>query len=285
MSNFGSIIEARKRSVVNERAERGVTFIELLVVLGIVSLLSTLLISGYSKMESGFRANTAFSQVESTLHYARNLAIANNCVYHVRFENVNSDLTPISRADTRTGVDHQQTLGIYCFPDMGTALSVTHASNIDVSTGQPIKWNPSNTLTLNSVLHNNYLVERVALPDNTYYGVQYLSPSTASAPYDSVIYFKPDGTQYFTIDGTSQTGLTLFVTDGSQYADDRTLDVTSYTALQDNRRSYFNTRKTNGQQNNQFIGAPNPNNKAPWMKMIQVFNGGMIRVLPAGAQL
>lgn len=280
MSNFGSIFEAQKRSVVKGRAERGVTFIELLVVLAIVSLLSTLLISGYHKMESGFRASTALSRVESALHYARNLAIANNAVYHVRFENVNTDGTPIMRSDMTPGVDHVQSLGIYCFPDMGTAFSVTDQYAID-NAATPIKWNPSNSLILNGVPHNNYLIERIALPENTFYGVQYLSPmSPAQHPNASVIYFKPDGTQCFTVDvnGTgTQTSLTLFVTDGSQYADNRTLDAATFTALQDNRRSFFNTRKT--------AGMPSGNNQTPWMKMIQVFHGGMIRVLPAGSQL
>src|SRR4051812_31570353 len=118
LSNFKRA--SRSRNGQRLRPGRGVTFIELMVVLAIVSIFSVLLISGYKKFQSGYRASSAMTKVESAINYARNLAIANNAVYHIRFETC--DTNPNST--TPNAILPDQAIGIYCIPSMSLALSV-----------------------------------------------------------------------------------------------------------------------------------------------------------------
>ncbi len=318
MTTAGFANGTRRRSPLN-RVARGVSLIELLVVLGIVTVFSILLISGYRRFQSGFNASAALSRVESALHYARNLAIANNAVYHVRFETC--DTLPTS--PTYNSLLPQAAVGIYCFTDMSTALTVTNENCAAVNNANN-GWNPFTTLCnrgawnagnaydipnvvsyngsyyqcnatlsqpdptladptdpttlpvhysspdtdtahwtlLSGPPHNNTLVEKVMLPAGTYFGVQYLTPATA--PYDQVLFFRPDG--------SASSALTLFVTDEIDFADNRGNSPPNpygdFDSLQAARRKFFNDRLWTN---------PNKAKQPPWLKMIQIFGGGLIK--------
>jgi prepilin-type N-terminal cleavage/methylation domain-containing protein len=328
MGHISSTITARREVCVTQRTARGLTLIELLVVVGIVATFSSLLIGGFKNFQSGFRASASLSKVESALHYARNLAIANNCVYTVRFENVIHDSTigtvgsPLGDPKVfQTGSTQPlptQSIAIYCFPDMATALSITSES-----LANPVAWNPTNMIAnaratawsssanyrqgdsvlysgviyicsvevsnkindpddtgggvgitpdtaFNSstkqhwraqkIAYTNYLVDRTVLDSDAYFGIQYLSAAPDATVYP-LLFFKPDG--------TASSSMTLFVTDSVQFADDHTTDLTT---LNNNRKAFYNTRT--------FPAGSGQPKKLPWMKMIQVFQGGMIKVRP-----
>ena len=313
---------------------RGVTLIELLVVVGIVATLSAFLIGGFKNFQAGFRSSASLSKVESALHYARNLAIANNCVYTVRFENVIRDSTigsigaPLGNPNVyQTGSTHPlppQSIAIYCFPDMGTALSTNveppvqpnvpfwnptgmiaktlvqatdwsrsanyrqgdsvkyngkvyicsvevnknSADSAEVGGGYGIPpdtgFNPSakqHWRAQPTVPYTNYLVDRTVLDMDAYYGIQYDTSSPPDPSTYPLLYFKPDG--------SASNFMKLFVTDSVQFADDHTVDLT---ALNNNRLAFYNTRKLPS-------GSGQPK-KLPWMKVIQVFQGGMIKIRP-----
>lgn len=318
MAYFGSKTEAQRPCAAVRRAVRGVTFIELMVVVGLISILTVSLVAAYGRFQSGFRASSALTKVESALHYARNLAIANNRVYHVRFENVVNDSTTAATYGTTIGKPlgapqaprmPPQSLAIYCFPDIGTALGVTNEDQLLPTTGspEPIKWNQRSGPTADwseavayapgaSVLHNklifvckdavgptanvpdtdaahwtpylNYVVERIDLPQDTYFGIQYptgVAPAAASFP---LVYFKPDGTMHFVPDNNGAQTLTMFVTDSVLFAEDRNGSI----ALQCEDRKYaYNFRK---------LPQGSAAHALPWIKMIHVYQGGMIRVRP-----
>lgn len=326
------------------RGARGVTLLELLVVVGIAVSFTALLVGGFKNFQSGFRGSSTLSKVDSALHYARNLAIANNCVYHVRFENVITEATMgtvgkplgdpsvLDLSATSPQPLPAQSIAIYCFPDMATAMSVTS----ETLTPPNVMWNPMNfridpkpsawsatapyrvgdsvtfnsklyacTLVVNSNLNDpsdvvggvgvspdtvipptdttrkqhwrivntpyeNYLVDRTVLLPETYVGIQYDLTPAPQANVLPVLYFNPDGTATCSINGTNSSGVTLFVTDSVVFADDHSgVDLA---ALNVNRKSFYNTRK--------MPTGMSPTKKLPWMKVIQVFQGGMIKIRP-----
>lgn len=316
----------RTASPRRQRTSRGVTLIELLVVVGIAATFTAMLFAAYQRFQSGYRASTALTRVESALHYARNLAIANNRVYHVRFENVFTDPT-IGSVNTPTGIyqtpplkSPPQSIAIYCFPELSDALKVTDES---VQLGSaPVLWNPKNvvlsaptvawsgtasykvgdTVTYNAlnyacisnvdtsnggiavtpdtvvpaggnaywrVMNNtyyNYLVERIDLPLETFYGIQY--KSVANPGVQPLLYFKPDGTMCYKGESTNPSSLTLFVTDHVGFAEDRTMPEQIQS---DTRKDFYNTHK---------LPTKLKSKGTPYMKMIQIFQGGMIKVRP-----
>lgn len=311
MTTAGYEMGVRRRLAPAGRSVRGVTFLELIIVVGIISTFSVLLISGYRRFQSGFRASSALSKVESAINYARNLSIANNAIYHVRFESCEQiNNVPSSLAT-------QQAVGIYCFPDMSTALGVTHESQ--VTTG----WNPFRTLSnrgewsavamydvpnvvayngqyykcisalpqppsepggppptvypppdadtthwqLGGQPHNNTLVEKVMLPAGTWCGVQHLEAQ--QAPFDKVLFFRPDG--------SASGALTVFVTDSIHFADKRFLSETEFNTLNENRRKYFNDDDGTHKEYKSQWHRVNAGVAAPWLKMIQIYGGGMIK--------
>src|SRR5207248_2056801 len=117
-----------------------------------------------TRYNARYKVTTSLTKIESALHYARNLAIANNAVYHVRFENVITD----PAIGTVNKPAAQQVIGIYCFTDMARAMNVRAESDA--------VWNPfpsvkkrttssAGTVTADNsggtLDHDNYLVEKV----------------------------------------------------------------------------------------------------------------------------
>lgn len=251
---------------------RGVTMIELIVVIGIIAFVAMSFISGLIRYQSRYKANAALNMVDSALHYARNLAIANNAVYHIRFENVfetNPADTTLTAPASRTPLD-AQSVGIYCFPVMSQAMAVTEESQT--------KWNPSKRLVSPAgITYSNYLVDRTVLPQGAYCGFHYTG--AVSSPYDSVLYFMPDGTMYFSANGSVRTGAMIFVTDNPDYADNRSLAAPDYSLLQENRRLFFNTHTppvTSSKMKGKPVGI---------VRMLTIYIGGLIKTMPAGSSL
>ena len=260
---------------------RGVTFIELTVVIAIMAAVAVSFISGLIRYQSRYKATAALNMVDSALHYARNLAIANNAIYHVRFENVfetnPSDTTQTTDPTLRKPLD-QQSIGIYCFPNLSQAMGVTEESQVNLSNGHG--WNEYRTLTTPAnITHDNYLINRTVLPQGAYVGFHYTG--TASPPYDRVLYFMPDGTMYFSADGSTRTGAMIFVTDNKDYADDRSLAATDYAYLQDNRRQFFNYHTPPANE----YKPQNCSKPTGIVRMLTIYMGGMIKILPAGSSL
>ena len=240
------------------------SMIELLVVVAIMAILTTSLIAGYARFTSQNKVNAALQQIESALRLARNLAIANNHVYHVRLESTdlnstipNPDATDVahpfvSNPNYKKPLD-QQYIAINCFKDLSKSFSV----NEQFQTG--VIWNKSN----NKALDNASIIFE-ALPYKTYSGIQYLD--TSVAPFDLVLSFHPDG--------SASQAMTYFVTDDPKHADDLSLSESApadYIALQDDR---INLNKAGDFAKNSTTMVRGT------VKMLQVYIGGMIKVLP-----
>ncbi|HLX59721.1 MAG TPA: prepilin-type N-terminal cleavage/methylation domain-containing protein [Planctomycetota bacterium] len=260
---------------------RGVTLIELIVVITIIAFVAMAFISGLIRYQSRYKVTAAVNMIDSTLHYARNLAIANNAIYHVRFENV-FETIPSDPSQTppasRTPLDHQS-IGIYCFPNMTEAMTIAEESQA--------KWNEYRALTTPAgITHDNYLINRTVFPQGAYVGFHYTG--NVSPPYDRVLYFMPDGTMYFSPDGTTRMGAMIFVTDNDDFADNRSLSASDYATLQWNRRDFFNKHTppaTSGYTTPTTTSPPSCSKPTGVVRMLTVYMGGMIKVLPAGSSL
>jgi type II secretory pathway pseudopilin PulG len=264
-----------------ERSSPGTTLIELIVVVAIITLLAAAIMGGFSRFLKTNKTNSGLATISSTLHYARALAIANNRVYHVRFESMDTDpnspsfnkpiqkhVTQIHVTDPDTGVSQwlqdpspKQYISIYCFPNVADALSIT-----EDSTTTPILWNPLGHNVGTPPKYNNVLVGRYALPDETFFGIQYLGPAPPQADRRKLLYFQNNG--------SASSSMTFFVTTNPQFADDQALDDTSYAQLQSDRREFYN-------QGTLKYATPKVNsvNATADIKMIQVYTGGMIKEL------
>ena len=249
---------------------RGMSMIELLVVVAIMAILTTSLIAGYARFTSQNKVNAALQQIESALRLARNLAIANNHVYHVRLESTdlnstipNPDATDVahpfvSNPNYKKPLD-QQYIAINCFKD----LSYSYKVNEQFQNG--VIWNKSNNKAIeNALIAPNASIIFEALPYKTYSGIQFLD--TAVVPFDLVLSFHPDG--------SASQAMTYFVTDDPRHADDLSLSESApanYIALQDDR---INLNKAGDFAKNSTTMVRGT------VKMLQVYIGGMIKVLP-----
>jgi prepilin-type N-terminal cleavage/methylation domain-containing protein len=89
---------------------RGFTMIEILVVIGIILVIVTLLIGGYADLLQARRLGQSVERVVNTISYARNLAIQDKAITHVRIENRGPN---------------DQWVGVYRFPKISDAIAAT----------------------------------------------------------------------------------------------------------------------------------------------------------------
>ncbi len=89
---------------------RGLTLIEILVVISIVSILTAGLVSGIHSMTGGEELSKSIDSVVRMVSLARNRAITDNAVFHVRVENRNFN---------------DQKISVHRFPTLSDALKAT----------------------------------------------------------------------------------------------------------------------------------------------------------------
>ena len=85
------------------RNESGVTFYELVVVIGIIALLSSMAIPGFLSWLPKYRMSSAADEVLSTLQHAKLRAIRENDIVSVRFNLANDSYTAF--LDNGAGAD------------------------------------------------------------------------------------------------------------------------------------------------------------------------------------
>jgi prepilin-type N-terminal cleavage/methylation domain-containing protein len=275
------------------RRPAGVTLVEMVVVLAIIGILTAGLMGGYATMQRNQRIGVSTEKLLSTLYLARSLAIANNAIYHVRLENL---ITADPNAPEYLQPAKQQSLSVYCFPDISTAMRMVMEPLLNQWVANPTTadpnhkrleladnaWNPSAnfpytpdvTFELDSAgnkigtgqPYTNYRVERAALAEQTWFGIQItldpaFDPAAAAAatgPSEEVLSFYPDG--------SASEPLTFFVSDDPKLAEtDNAADLRqkaypSYAYLVQAR---INALKDVSSR----------------VRMVRVFKGGLIKTL------
>ncbi|MBI3832014.1 MAG: prepilin-type N-terminal cleavage/methylation domain-containing protein [Planctomycetes bacterium] len=104
------------------KSGRGFTMIEILVVIGIILIIVTLLVGGYADLLQARRLGHSVERVVNTISYARNLAIQDKAITHVRIENRGPN---------------DQWVGVYRFPKISDAIAATTEKSVQDKGG----WN------------------------------------------------------------------------------------------------------------------------------------------------
>lgn len=200
---------------------RGVSLIELIVVLLIMIVVSGFTMGAIQTMRKNTKVGASADRITSLLHLARNLAISNNAMYFVR----------INAADgTNDNNSDIQFLSIYYFPK--TVDAVTFRTEPDKSSANA--WNPggynpvTKQLNINpntTAPYNNVLVRTVYLEGNT----TNFSDDGTSVTNNTSVYCginTPLATPHFVCfnpDGSCGTPtMQLYVTDNKSFVSDDT---------------------------------------------------------------
>ena len=262
--------------VLTSRASsRGMSLMELLVVLAIMLILTAGIITGYSNMRRAQNLTRANEKLLSTLILTRNLAISNNSVAYL--EIVGTDL--VGQTDpTIAGQDgSKQILKIHLFPNPADALTVTGEPAPNTTTPNTLSSTPPNLVVLatnawNPTKNKNWVepgsipyVSGVAVPG---YGMTYTNYTPEQ------LYIEP-GTQIgvhpavLGIDGTGTAPILIgFNSDGTLVNAAQTkLYVTD-----DIKHLYGPGAETSLET---IINTKHEAN--PHLKVIDVFGGGMIK--------
>jgi len=263
--------------------------LEMVIAMIIIAILALSLMGGYVNMQRTQRLSNAAEKVLSTLHLARSMAISNNAVYHVRLEDyevISATSNPITARLLK-----EPHLSVYCFPSTSDAVSVitepaptgknwwSEHGALDFSDpADPTRVKRLSYLNkyTNQPL-NNYRIERVGLEQHAGMGVQ--DPvRDFSAGNGPLLYFNPDG--------TASQNMTFFVADdeaklyddtGKAYSviDDKSKALAERQMVAELRKRSYNQEKTTG---NRLYGDQNQ------LRMIRVYRGGMIKLVPASKE-
>ena len=128
------------RSSATTPSARGVTLMELLVVLAVMLILTSAIVSGYTNMRRAQRINKSTESLISTLNLARNLAISNNAVAYVEVVGINP-ANPVNNGA-------KQMLKIHLFPNSADALTVAGEPAANTTIPNPISNTPANLVVL-----------------------------------------------------------------------------------------------------------------------------------------
>ncbi|MCW8131712.1 MAG: prepilin-type N-terminal cleavage/methylation domain-containing protein [Planctomycetota bacterium] len=102
------------------RTARGFTMLEILVVIGIILLVVTLMVGGWADMLQARRLGGSVERVVNTISLARNLAIQDKAITHVRIENRGPN---------------DQWVGVYRFAKVSDALAAVSESAVQSKGG------------------------------------------------------------------------------------------------------------------------------------------------------
>lgn len=194
------------------RVARGMTLVELLLVISIMLILTLGLGAGYARLSAGNKVSTAIQRINSALHLARNLAISNHRIYHVRIETVDTldsvmpdpawvddpnnpnDKPPLIPNPNALKVINPQYVSIYCFNNMSDALQVKSQMKPEDPTATATInnwWNVSNNPNPVPNMPPNRAISRDQLPSGVFAGIQY-GITDGNSPYKlKNFYFKP----------------------------------------------------------------------------------------------
>src|SRR6185436_18421715 len=134
---------------VQARQNRGVTLLELLVVIGIILILVAMFLGGMGNLSKSRKLRLSVDRVVNTLALARGQAISDNAIYHVRVENRASN---------------DQWISVYRFPAVSDALRATDEQAVQAMGG----WNPLSD-PKNMGTFKNYLVSKQRLEIGDYF--------------------------------------------------------------------------------------------------------------------
>lgn len=279
--------------------------LEMVVVVSIMAILGASLISGYATMERTQRLNNSAEKVMNMLHQARSLAISNNCVYHVRFQDGlwNGAIDPMTQ---RPKYDDQMIL-LFRYSTTAEAVSVRNVADMgpgpnaaspnsytpkeaqkhyDEKMAQAAALDATNPTQAEIIrtqatsayinpatggVYNNQRVDQIKLDQTCFLGLQ--TPAGTTAPTDRVIFFYPDG--------TASENISVFVTDlinNKIIYDPGTppLPRPARTALDDFRDDRMNSL-TYAARNDARAEAHRTQSQN--IRMVQVMRGGMIKLL------
>jgi Tfp pilus assembly protein PilE len=167
----------------------GYTVVEIMISVAVLMILSIFIFAGVSEMMINARLTTSANKILSTLSLARNLAISNNAIYHVRIQNFSTFTDGSGKASEYT----EQAIGVYYFPHTNDALL---ASTQDRLTGDPTEagYQWSDQSKYDPAKAKNARVEYVPLERDTFIGIQYPKSTSSMPTTDNILYFFPDGT-------------------------------------------------------------------------------------------
>ncbi|MFH0939878.1 MAG: hypothetical protein V1899_11470 [Planctomycetota bacterium] len=272
IAHRSSFIATHHSSLVTHRV--GFTLVEILVIIGIISILCAISISAYAKMQANQRLSQATDRVMSTLRHARSLAISNNAIYHIRLRNWDYDKKPEVPTD--------RTLSIHCYPKINEAIGFV---NEPIDDAHANAWSPhspfvnaTGTTIINpecwkpplppppqrGIPYNNYRLTHEIYEKTIYFGIQ--SAFNANSIPKEILSFYPEG--------TASDTMTIFVTD------DKTLGNVSYYKTPENVSDKLELEELHKILNNKRWDAFNKLN--PRIKIIQIYKGGMVKLLKPG---
>ena len=165
-------------------SSRAITLIEMLVIIAIILLLFGLLIGGLADMHRAQRLKNSVSRVVGMLGAARNKAISDNSIYHVRLENRGPN---------------DQWIGIYRFTEVSEALEATTEG--DVQAFNPPGWYNQNLPGPGP--YTNALLDKQKLDLGIYFETQYdpvkLWNSSRGRPFSQAVVHPSLADLYYTV--------------------------------------------------------------------------------------
>jgi prepilin-type N-terminal cleavage/methylation domain-containing protein len=254
------------KSAIRNCSRRGITLIEMIVVLAIILILASLTVGAYNRMQASQRVAGATDRVMTLLQQARNLAISQNAIYHIRIEN------PWNPAILPSGAPGDQYLTIQRFPKTSVAQKVAATTDVEPTAAHawspwpPVKDPTTGEFVINTAIealdpltsnpYNNYRVNVCRLDRPVCVGLQ-AAKLAITAP-TTVLSFYPDG--------SASTNVTIYVTDDLTFAENQPAPA-DYPTVNDGRWDAFN-QKTGTVAAKQWAR----------INMIDVYQGGLIKL-------
>jgi len=134
---------------------RGFTLLEILLVMGMILLLTSLLIGGFSDMAAARRIGNSLERVVNTISLARSHAIADNAITHIRIENTSAQ---------------QQFIGVYRFKKVGEAIRADTEQAVQDIGG----WKSTADLAqLSAPAYNCQQIDKLKLEAGVFFETQY----------------------------------------------------------------------------------------------------------------